>query len=277
MVPVSLSSLNYDGLGGYLLFRDDTAVFDTGNVGATFVHGGNSLQERLIPVLVVTRKRVETGGLTDYVIEVKPLDGIFGLHCVGIRVVLKRTTLDYATSRAVDVAIRASENPDVQAIVKEARGAGKLASGRLSVPIGETWTEVFFGLQGPEDGRARIEVHHPDGVERVTPAQVDAWFSVSGFALGGTGGPKPTKTPSVPPTTLPSWFDAFAEEGLRKVFLHIEKHGVIDEAEVTAMLGSPREFRKFSRDFDTHLAKLPFRVKIETADGGKRYVREGEK
>jgi hypothetical protein len=31
---------------GCLLFRDDTAVFATGNLGATFVHGSNSPQER---------------------------------------------------------------------------------------------------------------------------------------------------------------------------------------------------------------------------------------
>jgi PglZ domain len=278
MVPVSLSSLNYDGLGGYLLFREDTAVFDTGNAGATFVHGGNSLQERLIPVLIVTRKRVEAGGLTDYVVEAEPLSGVFGLHRLRLRVVLKRTTLDYATIRSVDVAIRGMDRPDVQAIVKEAAGAGTLRAGRVEVPIGEAWTEVFFSLQGPQDERMRVEVHHPDGVERVTPAQVDAWFSVSGFSIPATPVPAAKATPpSMPPASLLNWADAFAEEGIRRVFLHIEKHGLIDEAEVTAMLGSPREFRKFSRDFDAHLAKLPFRVKIDTADGGKRYVREGEK
>ncbi|HWL85651.1 MAG TPA: BREX-6 system phosphatase PglZ, partial [Polyangiaceae bacterium] len=275
MVPVSLSSLNYDGLDGYLLFRDDTAVFETGNLGATFVHGGNSLQERLIPVLVVTRKRTEMGGLTDYVIETEPLGGIFGLHCLKIRVVLKRTTLDYATARKVDVTIRAAESASIQVSIKEARGAGELTGGRLSIPIGETWTEVFFALQGPQDDRARIEIHHPDGVERVTPKQVDGWFSVSRFPISTPGAQSESTT--VTSTNLPSWFDAFPEGGLRNVFLHLGKHGLIDEAEVTTMLGSPREFRKFSRDFDAYLAKLPFRVKIEVAEGGKRYVREGDK
>ena len=192
--------------------------------------------------------------------------------------VLKRTTLDYATVRSVDVALRADGRPDVQVTVKEAAGAGKLRTGRLEIPIGEAWTEIFFGLQGPQDDRARIEVHHPDGVERVTTAPIDAWFSVSRFAVTTPSVPPAgVKTPSVPPASLANWVDAFADEGIRKVFLHIEKHGLIDEAEVTAMLGSPREFRKFSRDFDAHLAKLPFRVKIDTTDGGKRYVREGEK
>jgi hypothetical protein len=33
----------------------------------------------------------------------------------------------------------------------------------------------------------------------------------------------------------------------------------------------------FSVDFEAHLVKLPFRVRIEAAEGGKRYVREGDK
>jgi hypothetical protein len=30
-------------------------------------------------------------------------------------------------------------------------------------------------------------------------------------------------------------------------------------------------------EFDSHSAKLPFKVRIDTVDGGKRYVRDSEK
>ena len=56
IATVSLKALKYDGQEGYLLFRKDTAVFATGNPNATFVHGGNSLQERVIPVLSVSHR-----------------------------------------------------------------------------------------------------------------------------------------------------------------------------------------------------------------------------
>jgi PglZ domain len=52
MVTVSLNALKYEGQEGYLLFRKDTAVFASGIPGVTFVHGGNSLQERVIRMLV---------------------------------------------------------------------------------------------------------------------------------------------------------------------------------------------------------------------------------
>ena len=89
-------------------------------------------------------------------------------------------------------------------------------------------------------------------------------------APGGGSGPPPS-------TTSSNWADQIADEGGRRVFLHIEKHGAIDEGEVIAMVGTPRAFRRFSLEFEAYLEKLPFRIRIEPGDGGKRYVREGKK
>jgi hypothetical protein len=273
MVHVSLSSLGYDGLSGYLLFRDDTAVFATGNAGASFVHGGNSPQERVIPVLTVTRRRVEQGGYAEYAVEVEPLGDVIGLHRLRLRIGFARqttTSLGFAAARAVDLALRVPERPEVRVILKDVAGPSSHKSGRLQVPVGEAWTEVFFGLEGPADERVRVEVYHPDSVEKVHPATPDRWYSASGTSRG-------TKPPSVPPPAPEGWAGTIADEGLRKVFLHIEKHGVITEPEVTALLGSPRAFRRFSLEFEAHLLKLPFKVRIEPGEGGKRYVREGDR
>jgi hypothetical protein len=142
--------------------------------------------------------------------------------------------------------------------------------------VGETWTEVYFSLEGPADERVRIAIHHPDNVEKVRGATPETWYSVSGTAVGATP-IKANKPPSVPPPAPEGWAGTIADEGTRKVFLHIEKHGVITEPEVTNLLGSPRAFRRFSLEFETHLPKLPFKVRIEAAEGGKRYVREGDR
>jgi len=57
-VSVPLRSLNYEGQEGYLLFRNDTAIFKGKSKlsNASFAHGGNSLQERVIPVLTITKR-----------------------------------------------------------------------------------------------------------------------------------------------------------------------------------------------------------------------------
>lgn len=265
LVNVSVTSLGYDGITGYILFRDDTAVFDTGKSGATFVHGGNSPQERIIPVLTVTQKRAESGGLVDYSVEAEAQPDALGLHRVKIRISYSRG-LGFAVAKTIDLGLRVRDRDAVRVVLKEAIGAGKALGTTIRVPVSDAWTEVFFALEGPDE-RAQIEVYHPDNIEKVSPARLDTWYDVV-----KTGGQGASAT-----STTGTWADQIEDEGSRKVFLHIEKHGSIDEPQVVTMLGSPRAFRRFSLEFEAHLEKLPFRVRIEPGDGGKRYVREGKK
>ena len=178
MVNVSLSSLGYDGLPGYLLFREDTAVFATGTAGATFVHGGNSLQERIIPVLTITRKHRERPGNAAYVVEVQPQPDVVGLHRLRLRVLFARdttTSLGFAAAQAVDIALRVPGR-EIHVVLKDKDGPAELRSGRLLVPVGEAWTEVFFGLEGLADERVRVEAYHADNVENVQSATADQWY-----------------------------------------------------------------------------------------------------
>jgi len=272
MSNVSLASLGYEGLSGYLLFRDDTSVFATGTSGASFVHGGNSLQERVIPVLTVTRKRVEQASLAEYEVQVEPKPPAFGLHRIAVRVTFPKISnvdLAFAAARNVELSLHAPTRPGVRAVLKEASAPGVLKAGRVVVPVGEAWSEVFFALEGPSDEQVHVEIHHPDNIERVRPATPEQWYSVS-----GTGTKKSLPPPSLAPET---WSEAITDEGIRKVFLHLEKHGVITEVEATGMVGSARAFRRLSADWDSLVAKVPFRVRIESTEGGKRYVREGDR
>lgn len=266
MIHVSLASLGYDGLTGYLLFRDDTAVYQTGTAGATFVHGGLSPQERIIPVLTIARKHREQAVHAAYLVEVEPLPDVVGHHRLRLRVVHAPGTLAFAVAQRIDLAVRVPRREDVHVILKDVAGPGKIRTGRLHLPVGDEWTEVFFGLEGPADERVRLEIHHPDNLQNVRPAEPEPWYTVSGTSSGASRDAAPP-----PPST---WAQAIVDEGSRKVFLHLEKHGAITEPEVTGLLGSPRAFRRFSLDFDEHLPKLPFGVRIEAGEGGKRYVRE---
>ena len=272
LVNVSMSSLGYDGISGYLLFSDDTSVFATGTAGATFVHGGNSLQERVIPVLTVTRKQREVVGFAQYDVEVEPENDVLGLHRIRVRVVLSSTStarLGFATAGGVDLALRVPERDGVRTVIKDVTKPGELRTGRLRLPVGEAWTEVFFGLEGPSDERVQVEVYHPDSVEKVRAAKPESWFAVSGTTNAGA-----RSVPLASAIAGEGWAGTIADEAIRRVFLHIERHGAVTEPEVTTLLGSPRAFRRFSLEFETHLAKLPFKVRVESGDGGKRYVRE---
>ncbi|MBK7778247.1 MAG: hypothetical protein IPI43_29745 [Sandaracinaceae bacterium] len=59
------------------------------------------------------------------------------------------------------------------------------------------------------------------------------------------------------------------------MFEHLLAHGTVTEPEAAAMLGGPRRFRRFARQFEDLAQKAPFVVRIAEVAGVKRYVREG--
>jgi hypothetical protein len=267
-----LSALGYEGMSGYLLLLDDTAVFATGVTGATFVHGGNSPQERIIPVLTVSRKRVEASGYAEYAIEARARPDAFGFHWLQVRITFPRdaqTGLAFVGPRTIALDLGVPGRRDVRAIVKEVSGAGSLKAGRVEAPVKDDWTDVFFALEGPTDERTPVEVYHGDGIEKVRPCTVDGLFDVTGTLVRVVS--------AAPASGSPGWETAIEDPAVQKIFLHIEKHRSITEAEIISMLGSPRAARRFALAFDDNVAKLPFKVRSEANASGKRYIREEDK
>lgn len=73
---------------------------------------------------------------------------------------------------------------------------------------------------------------------------------------------------------IPEWLLKFPEGGIQDLFAHLATHGVLTESEATNLLGGHRELRRFARQFDDLKPNAPFRVRIETVAGVKRFVRE---
>jgi hypothetical protein len=228
MVPVSVASLGYDGVTGFLLFREDTSVWDTGGAGGSFVHGGNSPEERIIPVLTVTRKRAEKASLAEYAVEAESLRGAFGFHRLQLRVVVPResqTSLGFAAARSIELELRTPDAPSARALIKEVSGAGTLKNGRIVASVGEAWTEVFFALEDPTVERCQIEIYHPDRIENVRPKVLDALYDVL-RVLTPSGHPQPLTAQDGSTTSESSAPGAcalaFEDEAVRDVFLHVE-------------------------------------------------------
>jgi len=270
MVNVSLSALGYDGLVGYLLFRNDTSVFTTSNSGATFVHGGNSMQERVIPVLTVTRSRAAGRTHSAYQIEAVREKDMMGVRRVRLRLKLSEGQLGFTNANTVTLALRAVGAPEVRPVLKDVNGLGTIQDGKLRMAVGDDWSELCFSLEAPSSDKVRVEFFHPDGVEQVGKCELADWFEVD----WKRGMPEPVTAPT---DRMLDWADALIDEGVRRVFLHLAQHGSITEGEVIGFVGSARAFRRFSLDFDEHARKVPFRVRIEPGADGKRYVKEGEK
>ena len=266
MVAVSLSALNYEGQTGYLLFRKDTAVFATGNPGATFVHGGNSLQERIIPVLTVSHHRLPTSkGTAKYVIEAEVESEALGFSRIRLRVKSAPVALGgltFAGAETVTLALRSRDRADVQVTIKDAPGI-EVRNQQLRLKVEADWVEVYFDVRGERDERVRVQVYHPDSTEDIDPITLPAYFNVS--RLSG----KPTPAAMTPASET----DWHADPAIRNVFLHLQQHGSLTEEELSQMLGSPRQARRFSRDFEQYVKNVPFSVRIETTSCGKRYAK----
>lgn len=264
-VSVPLESLGYEGVEGHLVMPADTAMYDIGKTSASFVHGGNSLQERVIPVLTVLHRTSAGGGTIRYALRAEARDGIAGLHCIeGQLGVVAQEGLPFGGTRELELALRAVDARDVVVEVADVRGVARRTSSGFVAEVNGTF-EVFFRLSGPADQRVRVELFHPTGAEDVESGQTTQRFVVAGAAVATT---------DVAPER--GWLQELPEGGVRRLFEHLASHGSINEGEATQLLGGPRQLRRFSMRFETHASVAPFGVRIEFGAAGKRFVREGD-
>jgi hypothetical protein len=270
-VRVPLEGLGYEKAEGYVMFPETTAVFDTGRRNLTFVHGGNSLQERVIPVLTVVHRAAAGGSPLQYGVTAQAREGVAGMHCLEVEVEVQgQRSLDFGSARGVDLALRTPEAEDVEVELCQARGGARIAGGVVRAAVGERF-ELFFRLSGSSDERVLVELYHPLGVAEVAPCVPDARFAVTATRTA----PPPQPSMPVGSPEGPAWLEQLPEGGARQLFQHLLLHGTVTEAEAAAMLGGARGVRRFALQFEDLAKKVPFAVRIDVVAGVKRYVREG--
>lgn len=291
-VRVPLAQLDYEGVGDLqLLMPEGTAVFNVGKRPLTFVHGGGSLQERVIPVLTIVHKTAGAGGDTlVYGLQGRALEKVMGAHSISARVQLQaQHALDFGGRREVELALRVVDGDDVRVDILQTRG-GATQRGAAILAAVDAEFEVLFQLTGSTESRVRVELYHPTHEVSLEGLTLEERFSVT--AAPPRPAPAPTgespkehvvkDMPKEAATTAPaapsrSWLEEFTDAGVRELFAHLEAHGVVTEDEAARMLGGARGLRRFSASFEVYVKKAPFLVRIEAVGGVKRYVREGQK
>jgi len=270
-IRVALADLGYDGVQGqYLMVPETTAVFDTGKGPMGFVHGGNSLQERVIPVLTLVHRAAVGGSTLRYTVSAAAREDVADMHCLEAKVeCAAQLALDFGGVREVELALRVPEAPGVQVEVCQTRGGAGLTRGAVMAKVGEPF-EVFFRLTGAGDARVLVELYHPGGLAEVTPCAPETRFAVAASRAVPAGAPGRGASQS----GGGDWLLLLPEGGVRDLFGHLAEHGAITEPEAAAMLGGPRELRRFARQLEGFAAKVPFGVHIDVVAGVKRYVRE---
>jgi hypothetical protein len=268
-VRVPLADLGYDATE-QVMFPETTAVFDTGRRPTGFVHGGNSLQERVIPVLTLVHRAAVGGSNTRYVVQATAKEAVAGMHCIEARVLAPpQGELGFGGVPALELSLRVPELAEIRVEPCQTRGGAKIVAGSIVATVGESF-ELFFRLTGPADTKVLVEIYHQGAEAEVVPCVLEGRFAVT--APRGTQEVTPGVTSQEPGR---GWLVSLPEGGVRQLFEHLAAHGVVTEDVASAMLGGPREVRRFANRFEEFAAKAPFDVRIDVIGGVKRYVREG--
>jgi len=271
-VRVPLKELGYETEALQIIFPETTAIFDTGKHAARFVHGGNSLQERVIPVLTMVHRSAAGGSTLQYVINASRHEGVGGMHCIGGEVSIgKQQALDFGGAREIALTVRVPDHPEVQIELCETRKGAKLSAGTVMARVGEPF-ELFFRLTGPDDARVTAELLHAGSEADVVSCVVRDRFTVA--PSGRTVTPAGKEQTSTTQNSR-QWLQQLPEGGIRELFDHLATHGIVTEIEAARMLGGARGLRRFSSKLESMTAVVPFQVRVDNVSGVKRYVREG--
>jgi chromosome segregation ATPase len=85
----------------------------------------------------------------------------------------------------------------------------------------------------------------------------------------------PTIDRNIEDLTIPrAWHDKFIDNPHLSVLQHIEKHGMITEAEASSKLGNARSVRQFANKLEEYTHDLPFSIRVESSPKGNRYIKE---
>lgn len=296
VLEVRLSKLDYDVEQDlYLVLAADTSLWKTRDDVAPFVHGGNSLQERVIPVLQVERPVARGRTTSRYEVVARPEASHLGRQRLRVAVRLQNretATLGFLAPKQVTLALRVHNRPDLALTLLGAEPPAELAAGRILVQPNRGEALVEFEMLGAFDEKVRVEVFHPDAIEEVVPKMVEGFFDVGRTRRA----PRPSERPpasaessapvaapaaaperAAPPVVVPpsaSWMEMVTDEGYRKVLQIIEQRRSINEEELQTVLGTPMRVRAFARNFDRLVLLLPFGVAVVTVNGMKAYARK---
>jgi hypothetical protein len=280
-VRVALADLGYQGVEAQLMMPEDTAVFDTGKHDMRFVHGGNSLQERLIPVLTIEHREKPGGSTQQFQILAQQKQGLGDYLCLKIQVkTVEQLALAFGGRSRIELALKCPDNPDLKVELSQARGTAQLKDSVIQAPVGEAF-ELFFRLIGSSQEKVRVEIFHPSATDQVTSCIPEARFLVTALSTAPQRpsdgeGQQPAAAPAaMQDNASPPWLETLSEdEKIRQLFAHLESYGAITEPEVAAMLGSPRAARRFSVQVDDLASRAPFSVRVVVVGEVKRYVKE---
>ena len=109
----------------------------------------------------------------------------------------------------------------------------------------------------------------------VTPRRPRRTSETPYFGVAAETTPGEVSSPSAPQealvSDLPPWALTIADELFRGALLYLDRHCLLNEAELMSMVGGPRRARAFARQLDAWRSDLPFLVEASIVEGARTY------
>ncbi|HIB64952.1 MAG TPA: hypothetical protein EYO33_07545 [Phycisphaerales bacterium] len=226
-----------------------------GKSAETFYHGGNSLQERVIPVLVlqyIDRRRTERSSYQIAVTNINTMPTLaqFSLIVKEVAELQSQLLLTEAGERRIRLMFEAVGSGS---LALSGTSSGEIENGQLVVSADKQIQSVYVQLSGPVE---EIRVSHPDGEYDIQPIAIRL------------------HQPRQESTISDGWEDTIKSELDLKILKYIDKHGSISEDEIIELTDSTRAPRRFSKAYQSgFFTSLPFSLKISTTQG-TTYIKE---
>lgn len=260
----------------YELARDKVFVFDrTTHIlnGFTkdFYHGGNTLQERLVPVITCsfTKQLPNSSGIFN--MQLQRDSSILGFNRV---IVNPKPKGDYLFAiEEIEVHFKADDGITVE--IQQASGARKIGN-VLTLPVNKK-TDILFKLANGNKPRGKVffEATQPGTV--LEGYTLDEYFDVENYTLESADTASKSGIVTAPNNAdrQGSLFSNQIPEEFHAALAHLEKHRNLTEAFLVNTLGgdriASRKARRFNNKIDGWLPLLPFDIVIEQTGEGKVY------
>jgi hypothetical protein len=274
LVSVDAHQLYYDSAAhnadNWFTFERSTHLL-TNQSGTSFYHGGNTLQERLVPVISfsLTQAAYDSKGTFD--LNIQKLPGVMGFHKVSIHV--KSNVQGLFSLPHVELQLVSDQEDVVDVEIGDIVGAQRMGD-VLTLPVDQT-SELYFKLKGTRS-KAQVIFKPTQKGTKLENSSYGEYFEVENNALGFVQDEPEKKSKKVSQT--PTTYSENIPQEFHTALAHLEKHGSLTEKFLVNTLGSDgsagRKSRRFANKISEWLKDLPFDVCIEQTAEGKEYRKQ---
>jgi len=261
-----LVSVSLTELGWKTEDKESALVLDTGThlltsaKPGTFYHGGNSLQERVIPLIVLSGGAPVQITEGTYRIKLSAQPPVFGINRIKLTVECSGTAELFAPET---VELRLLTEAGSRITIGDAGGM-RFTGDTLEIIIGRE-TLVSFRIESSTGEKERVTVCQASSLLKIQPVITADYFETESLTtFMAHDEEKPSGNWIFPTGLIPGEYEASIR--------HLIHHGALSEAFIRNSLGgtqeSSRKARRFAQKISEWQQYLPFTVTVrQTADG----------